>query len=201
MRHIKILPQSFYLQDDVVQIARKLLGKIVVTDIGGQITLSRIVETEAYNGSTDKACHAHLNRKTSRTRVMFEEGGRSYVYLCYGIHNLFNIVTNAENEPNAVLVRAVEPIEGIEAMVERRNIKKHVNLTNGPGKLSSALGITRSLNDILLYDNNSPIWIADEGWEETEIIETSRIGVDYAEEDALLPWRFYIKDNPYVSKK
>ncbi len=203
MLDISVLPQRFYLEGDVVQISRKLLGKIIVTDIGNQLTLSRIVETEAYDGRVDKACHAYPNRKTPRTEVMFKAGGRSYVYLCYGIHYLFNIVTHAENEPNAVLLRAVEPLMGLDAMAIRRKIKSQINFTNGPGKLAGALGITKGFNDLVLYDTNSPIWIGEEKEKEPkpEIIQTTRIGVDYAEEDAFLPWRFYIKDNPYVSRK
>lgn len=203
MLDINILPPNFYLEGDVVHISKKLLGKIIVTDIDNRITYSRIVETEAYDGRMDKACHAYPNRKTPRTEVMFKEGGRSYVYLCYGIHSLFNIVTHAENVPNAVLLRAVEPIIGAETMIDRRRIKNQINLTNGPGKLASALGITRSCNDVVLYDPNSPIYIAEETGREDppKIIQTTRIGVDYAEEDALLPWRFYMKDNPYVSRK
>lgn len=203
MLDISVLPQRFYLEGDVVQISRKLLGKIIVTDIGNQLTLSRIVETEAYDGRVDKACHAYPNRKTPRTEVMFKTGGRSYVYLCYGIHYLFNIVTHAENEPNAVLLRAVEPLMGLNAMATRRKLKSQINFTNGPGKLAGALGITKGFNDLVLYDTNSPIWIGEEKEKEPkpEIIQTTRIGVDYAEEDALLPWRFYIKDNPYVSRK
>lgn len=203
MLNIKALPQSFYLEGDVVDISKKLLGKIIVTDIDAETTISRIVETEAYNGSMDKACHAYPNRKTPRTEVMFKEGGRSYVYLCYGIHYLFNIVTNKENEPNAVLIRAVEPLRGLDIMENRRKIHNRINLTNGPGKLAGALGITRNLNDITLYDSNSSIWLGVEEGEgqDLEIIQTTRVGVDYAEEDALLCWRFYIKDNPYVSRK
>lgn len=203
MLNIDILPQSFYLESDVVHISKMLLGKIIVTDIDNQLTLSRIVETEAYNGIMDRACHAYPNRKTPRTEVMFKEGGRSYVYLCYGIHYLFNIVTDVKDEPHAVLLRAVEPIAGLDAMEKRRKIKSHINLTNGPGKLASALGITKTLNDVVLYHTGSPIWIGEERGRgnDPEIIQTKRIGVDYAEEDALLPWRFYIKDNPYVSRK
>lgn len=203
MLDIDILPQNFYLEGDVVHISKKLLGKIIVTDIDHRVTCSRIVETEAYDGRMDKACHAYPNRKTPRTEVMFKEGGRSYVYLCYGIHYLFNIVTHEENEPNAVLLRAVEPIVGLEAMVARRKIKNQITLTNGPGKLASALGITRDLNDVVLYDGGSPIWIGEEKERRAipEIVQTTRVGVDYAEEDALLPWRFYIKNNPYVSRK
>ncbi|MEX2592770.1 MAG: DNA-3-methyladenine glycosylase [Anditalea sp.] len=202
MTEVNILPQSFYLEGEVLDISKKLLGKIIITDIDNQVTMSRIVETEAYNGSKDKACHAYLHRKTPRTNVMFKEGGRSYVYLCYGLHHLMNIVTNGENEPNAVLIRAVEPILGLKAMALRRNVKGQINLTNGPGKLASALGISRKCNDVILYDSSSPIWIGEEKINEHyEIKQTTRIGVDYAEEDALLPWRFYIKDSHYVSRK
>jgi DNA-3-methyladenine glycosylase len=203
MLDISILPQCFYLEGGVVQIAKELLGKIIVTDIDNQLTLSRIVETEAYDGRVDKACHAYPQRRTPRTEVMFKEGGRSYVYLCYGIHYLFNIVTHVENEPNAVLLRAVEPVVGLHFMADRRKVKSQINFTNGPGKLARALGITRDFNDLVLYDPQSPIWIAEEKEKiaKPDIIQTTRIGVDYAEEDALLPWRFYIKDNPYVSRK
>src|SRR5690554_3084135 len=152
MVQLEILPQSFYLEGDVVQISKSLLGKIIVTDVESQMTRSRIVETEAYNGSMDKACHAYLHRKTARTDVMFKTGGRSYVYLCYGLHHLFNVVTNGENEPNAVLIRAVEPMSGVETMTSRRKVKDQINLTNGPGKLANALGITRKLNGVKLYE-------------------------------------------------
>lgn len=202
MLQLDILPQSFYLEGDVVQISKRLLGKIIVTDVDGQITRSRIVETEAYNGSMDRACHAYPHRKTARTEVMFKAGGRSYVYLCYGLHHLFNVVTNREDEPNAVLIRAVEPIAGLETMTSRRKVKDRINLTNGPGKLANALGIKRVFNDVTLYDADSPIWIGDEGvGDEPDVVQTPRIGVAYAEEDALLPWRFYIKNTPYVSRK
>jgi DNA-3-methyladenine glycosylase len=202
MLNFSILPQNFYLQEDVVQISKKLLGKIIVTKIDEQLTLSRIVETEAYNGSMDKACHAYLNRRTARTEVMFKGGGRSYVYLCYGLHHLFNIVTNCENEANAVLIRAVEPIYGLDTMGLRRKNASRINLTNGPGKLTSALGITKRFNDMKLYEPDSAIWIAEENSSNLgEIIQTTRVGVDYAQEDAQLPWRFYIRGNPFVSKK
>lgn len=201
MLNIRILPKSFYLNKDVVQISNQLLGKILVTNIDQQETFSRIVETEAYHGGMDKACHAFPNRRTPRTEVMFREGGRSYIYLCYGLHHLFNIVTNAEDEPNAVLIRAVEPLSGMEAMAERRKVKGPINWTNGPGKLSMALGITRGLNDVCLYKPDSPIWIGEAITDKPEdIVQTTRVGVDYAEEDAFLPWRFYIRENPFVSR-
>lgn len=200
--NIRLVPQRFYMEGDVVEISKNLLGKVIVTDIDDQLTVSRIVETEAYQGSMDRACHAYQNRKTARTAVMFKGGGRSYVYLCYGLHHLFNIVTHGEGEANAVLVRAVEPIYGQDSMELRRKMKNRINLTNGPGKMSKALGITKRFNDIKLYEPGAAILIAEErGYRPGEIVQTTRIGVDYAEEDALLPWRFYIRDNLFVSKK
>lgn len=192
------LTKEFYLRDDVNQIARDLLGKIVFTRIEGVVSAGKIVETEAYS-FREKACHAHMKRFTERTKIMFMPGGHAYVYLCYGIHNLFNIVTNTEGLPEAVLIRAVEPHKNIEIMRERRRTTdKH--LTSGPGKLSEALGITRKLNGIPLSGND--LWIEEgEEYREADIISTTRIGVDYAGEDAMLPWRYYIRDNTFVSKK
>jgi len=202
MHNIKVLPKSFFLHGDVTAISQRLLGKLLVTNIDNQITIGRIVETEAYHGSKDKACHAYLHRNTKRTSVMFKDGGRSYVYLCYGIHFLFNIVTHEEGQPNAVLIRSLEPIEGIDIMKDRRLIAIERNLCNGPGKLAQAMGIDKVVNDLVLYDKSSPVWIGDAGSvDDFEIVTTTRIGVDYAEEDALLPWRYYIKGNSYISKK
>lgn len=202
MHNIKVLPKSFFLNGDVTAISQRLLGKILVTNIDNQITIGRIVETEAYHGSKDKACHAYLHRNTKRTSVMFKDGGRSYVYLCYGIHSLFNIITHGEGQPNAVLIRALEPLEGIDIMKERRSIALAQNLCNGPGKLAQAMGIDKVVNDIVLYENSSPVWIGESNSDlKFDIVTTTRIGVDYAEEDALLPWRFYIKNNTYISRK
>ncbi|HSJ68694.1 MAG TPA: DNA-3-methyladenine glycosylase [Anditalea sp.] len=202
MHNIKVLPKSFFLNGDVTAISQRLLGKILVTNIDNQITIGRIVETEAYHGSKDKACHAYLHRNTKRTSVMFKDGGRSYVYLCYGIHSLFNIITHGEGQPNAVLIRALEPLEGIDIMKERRSIALARNLCNGPGKLAQAMGIDKVVNDIVLYENSSPVWIGESNSDlKFDIVTTTRIGVDYAEEDALLPWRFYIKNNTYISRK
>lgn len=202
MHKFNILPRSFFLKGDVTAISQNLLGKYLITNIDNQITIGRIVETEAYNGSKDKACHAYLLRNTKRTSVMFKDGGRSYVYLCYGIHFLFNIVTHEEGQPNAILIRALEPIRGIDIMKDRRLMASERNLCNGPGKLAQAMGINKEYNDLELYNNVSPIWIGENKVEEPfQIVETTRVGVDYAEEDALLPWRYYIKDNLYISKK
>lgn len=160
-----------------------------------------IVETEAYFGVLDKASHAYGGRRTERTETLYSPGGVSYVYLCYGIHHLFNIVTSTEGEPHAVLIRAVEPLIGKEIMEFRRNMPaSKTAISSGPGSAAKALGIDRSFNKKDLTDNE--IWIEDHGirYSDEEIVAGPRIGVAYAQEDALLPWRFYIKGNPYVSK-
>lgn len=196
------LSRVFYLRTDVVKIARELLGKILVTNFDNILTAARIVETEAYKGAIDKASHAFGNRRTNRTEVMFGEGGLAYVYLCYGIHHLFNVVTNVKDTPHAVLIRAVEPITGVEDMMLRTGKKILDNtLTRGPGNVSKALGIhTRHTGLSLLGDE---IFIADDGFKvkTSQIAATPRIGVDYAGADALLPYRFIVKGNPYVSGK
>lgn len=195
------LPRSFYQRDDVVQISRDLIGKVLCTKVDGVLTTGKIVETEAYDGRNDKACHAHMNRRTKRTEVMYGKPGHAYVYLCYGIHNLFNIVTNNEGLADAVLVRAIEPLEGIEEMLVRRNKEKlQPSVGNGPGIISQALGITREHYGVDLLGNT--IWIEDRGFEfaEKEIEASPRIGVDYAGEDARLPWRFTVKGSRWISK-
>jgi DNA-3-methyladenine glycosylase len=199
---MKKLGLSFYNRDDVVQIARDLLGMVLTTTFDGAVTSGRIVETEAYAGVIDRASHAYGERRTARTSIMYEKGGFAYVYLCYGIHHLFNVVTNRENIPHAILIRAVEPIEGISVML-RRTKKKLLDytLTKGPGNVSRALGITTAnTGESLLGDE---LFIADDGYKVSSkmIVATPRIGVDYAGEDALLPYRFILKDNPYVSGK
>jgi DNA-3-methyladenine glycosylase len=194
------LPPAFYRRADVVQIAKDLLGKVLITNIDGGLCMARVVETEAYCGATDRACHAHLNRRTKRTEVMFAAGGVAYVYLCYGIHALFNVVTNAEGFADAVLVRAVEPIYNIELMMKRRGIYKPDDhrLTAGPGALTKAMGITTTHYGLSLQ--GSEIWIADgETIDSQQIISSPRVGVDYAGEDALLPWRFRIAGNRWCS--
>jgi DNA-3-methyladenine glycosylase len=194
------LPRSFYLRHDVVDVARDLLGKYLVTEFDGVLTSAKIVETEAYKGSTDRACHAFNYRKTKRTEVMFENGGVAYVYLCYGIHHLFNIITNIEGEPDAVLIRAAEPLEGVEEMLARREMNElETRLTAGPGSLSKALGIRKELTGIDLSDDK--IWLEDRGEtiDPELIIASPRVGIDYAGEDAKLPWRFRVKNSKWVS--
>ncbi|MTI20036.1 DNA-3-methyladenine glycosylase [Fulvivirga sp. RKSG066] len=192
------LSRDFYRREDVTQIAKDLLGKVLHTQVDGVLSLGKIVETEAYSYK-EKACHAYMERNTNRTKVLFMDGGTSYVYLCYGIHNLFNVVTNVEGKAEAVLIRAIEPVAGVEVMQQRRNKKSEMELASGPGKLSEALGINRSLNEVDLT-NNEHIWIEDHGEEVIDIEASPRIGVAYAEEDALLPWRYVIKESKYVSK-
>jgi DNA-3-methyladenine glycosylase len=197
---MKPLPLSFYHGPDVVKIAQALLGKLLITRFGGMETVARIVETEAYKGVVDRASHAYGGRRTQRTEVMFAEGGVAYVYLCYGIHHLFNIVTNRQGIPHAVLVRAVEPLAGLEHMLERRGrTVSDAALTRGPGSVSRAMGITIQHTGLSLQDE--AMFLAEDGYvlRSKEIISTPRIGVDYAGIDAALPYRFFLKDNPYVS--
>ncbi|GGC67672.1 putative 3-methyladenine DNA glycosylase [Pedobacter quisquiliarum] len=194
------LPFSFYLNTDVNSLARQLIGKMLFTQIDGEITAGIIVETEAYAGIEDKASHAYGGRLTDRTKTMYLKGGVSYVYLCYGIHNLFNVVTGPLNTPHAVLIRGVEPVIGTEIMLQRRGMALlKPNLTAGPGALSKALGIDRTFNAKDL--TGEEIWIED-GWDvDTEsIVAAPRVGVGYAADHALLPWRYYIKGNRFVSK-
>ena len=196
------LPTSFYMRTDVVQIARELLGNILVSHFDSVLTAGRIVETEAYNGITDKASHAFGDRRTNRTEVMYANGGVAYVYLCYGMHYLFNVVTNVADVPHAVLIRAVEPIIGIEEMLLRTGKQKvDYTLTKGPGNVAKALGIATKHTACSLSGNE--LFVADDGFvlPKENIIATPRIGVAYAKEDALLPYRFYIKNNKYVSGK
>lgn len=182
----------------MVAVARKLLGKVLITRLNGEVTAGRIVETEAYSYK-ERGCHAYNNKQTQRNEVMFAGGGVAYVYLCYGIHNLFNIVTNKTGKAEAVLIRALEPVAGEEIMLARMNTKKLDRITSGPGKLTRAFAIDRSLNGISLVnseitiENATPI-------NSKKIVATTRIGIDYAGTDALLPWRFYVKDNEWVSK-
>lgn len=196
------LPASFYIREDVVQIAQDLLGKFLVTHFNGQITAGKIVETEAYRGPDDKACHAWMNRRTNRTDIMFAEGGHAYVYLCYGIHHLFNIVTGKADMPHAILIRAIEPTDNVEIMLERRFFKKAApRLTAGPGSLTQALGIRTEHNGLNLVNDQSPIWVEDRGEVicAENIIASPRVGVGYAGECALWNWRFRVKDSKWTS--
>lgn len=196
------LPASFFQRADVVSITRELIGKILVTNFDSQHTAGRVVEAEAYNGPFDKAAHSYNNRRTKRTEIMFSDGGVAYIYLCYGIHQMFNIVTNVEGIPSAILIRALEPVAGVDIMLKRSNKTVHsFDLTRGPGNVAKSLGFHTSQTGMSLESNE--IYIADDGftYPEHEIAVTPRIGVDYAGEDALLPYRFIVKGNKYVSGK
>jgi len=195
------LPLSFYLGNDVVKIAKELLGKVLVTNWDGRCTSGRIVETEAYAGETDKASHASKGR-TARTEVMFNKGGTAYVYLCYGIHQMFNIVTNKEGHAEAVLIRGVEPIDGIDVMLKRTGKKiLDETLTRGPGNVGKAFGFHTSQCGISLLGDE--LFIAEDDFKisKSMIISSPRIGVDYAGKHAEWHYRFYLKGSKYVSGK
>lgn len=186
-----VLPSSFYEDEDVVKISRQLIGKVLCTRKNNRFTSGIITETEAYCGRNDRACHANDGLRTNRTEIMYGPGGFSYVYLCYGIHHLFNVVTNKENVADAVLIRGIHPIEGIEIMKKRRNITGNSKpLCSGPGMLSEALGIKRSDNGTDL--TQGPVWIEDQQIriDQSSIKSTPRIGVAYAGEHANRHWRF-----------
>lgn len=202
MKGIKKLDYAFYRRADVLAIARDLIGKLLVTRVDQVLTSGRIVETEAYAGPSDKASHAYGNRKSTRTGVMYREGGCAYVYLCYGLHHLFNVVTNREGIPHAVLIRALEPVSGLDKMAERTGKKSgDISLTRGPGNLSRALGLRHGMSGTDLCGQD--IFIADDGTAVPpgSILATPRIGVGYAAEDAALPYRFIWQGNKYVSGK
>ena len=194
------IERTFYMRD-AVTVGKDILGKIIVKKTAdGRIMSGRITEVEAYMGITDKASHSYGGRRTKRTEVMYKEGGYSYVFLIYGMYECFNVTAGREGDPQAVLIRGVEPLENKNLMQEKRKVKKEKDISNGPGKLTKALGITREDNgaDLTAGEN---IWLEDDGYKVKDIVETTRIGIDYAEEDALKPWRFYIKDSIFVSKK
>ena len=197
---MKQLPLSFYKRTDVVTIARELLGKIVVTDIEGIKTSGRIVETEAYVAFNDKASHAFNGRRTAKNEHMYHGAGTSYIYICYGIHQMLNIVTNEKEIPDAVLIRALEPMEGIADMLVRTGKSKLDNtLTRGPGNVGKALGLFKHHSGISLIDDTISLYEDRYEISDAMIGSSKRIGVDYAEDDALLPYRFYIKGNKFVS--
>jgi DNA-3-methyladenine glycosylase len=194
------LERRFYDRPDVVKIARDLIGKILVTNFDNQLTAGRIVETEAYNGVEDRASHAWKGRRTARTEIMYGEPGTAYVYLCYGLHHMFNVVTNKKDIPHAILVRALEPLEGIPVMLKRTGKSKpDFSLTRGPGNVGKAMGIFT--HHSRLYLDGDELYIARDAFTVSvnDIATTPRIGVDYAGPDAMLPYRFILKNNPYVS--
>jgi len=194
------LPREFYTRSNVLLVARELLGKLlVVPHESGRRVSGMIVEVEAYRGPEDRASHAYGGRRTRRTETMYQDGGVAYVYFVYGMYNQFNVVTNAPDIPHAILVRALEPVEGLEIMRTRRHLQPDRNLTNGPGKLCIALGIDRQLDKADLLGRR--VWIEDYlKVSRGRILKGPRVGIDYAGEWVTTPWRFWIKGNLYVSK-
>lgn len=203
---IRKLNRDFFQRDTLV-VAKELLGKVLCRRIHNRILRGRIVETEGYLGLEDKAAHTYIGRVTERNKPLWGQAGHGYIYFTYGIHHLCNIVTEEEGVPNGVLLRALEPMDGISYMADYRfgrelkdltKVQKR-NLTNGPAKLAEAMSITSDMSGIDIIGNQ--IWIEDEGFIPEEIVETTRIGIDYSEEAIEYPYRFYIKGNPWVSKK
>lgn len=199
------LSRDFYSRDTET-VAKELLGKILVHEINGYTLAGKIVETEAYLGVIDKAAHSYGGRKTPRVEVMYGKAGLSYVFIIYGMYYCFNVVTQKEGIPEAVLIRALEPVEGLDIIANERFKKNYdaltktqiKNLTNGPGKLCNALKIDKSLNGEDLCNNKLYIEDANEAF---NMVTSKRIGIDYAEEAKDFPLRFYIEDNKYVSVK
>ncbi|QBJ75651.1 DNA-3-methyladenine glycosylase [Clostridium chauvoei] len=202
-----ILSKEFY-SDNALELSKKLLGKILVREIDGIKIKSRIVETEAYIGAIDKASHAYNGRRTERTEPLYAECGIAYVYFIYGMYHCFNVITGKKDVAEGVLIRAVEPLDNFEYLsnirfkknYEELNKTQRKNLTNGPSKLCMALNINKNENYKRLYVKED-LYIEDSDYKDFEIIETKRVGIDYAEEAIHFPWRFYIKDNPYISVK
>ncbi len=194
------LTKEFYTRSDTVVIAKELLGKILVSNFNGKRTSGIICETEAYCGREDRGCHAYNGRFTPRTEIMYAEGGVSYVYLCYGVHYLFNVITNEKNDPHAVLIRAIEPIEGMDMILKRRKLTTCYNgIAAGPGLVSQCLGFTTNNTGISLIENI--IWIEHaEPVSNNNIISSARVGMNFEGPFKLIPWRFRIKNSPFTSK-
>jgi DNA-3-methyladenine glycosylase len=192
------LTESFYQRQNVVLVARDLIGKVLVTNVNQMLTSGLIVETEAYS-YRERGCHAYRG-STARNKVMFERGGVAYVYLCYGIHQMVNVVTNKKDHAEAVLIRALQPLDGWNIMMKRMNTSTIKKITSGPGKLTKAMGIDQRYNGMNLIGDE--IWIEDRGLNipRFRIMASPRIGIDYAGEDAKLPWRFTLKENEWISR-
>jgi DNA-3-methyladenine glycosylase len=200
--NLKKLNHAFYNRKDVVRIAKELLGKILVTQFDSVRSSGRIVETEAYKGVNDRASHAFGGRRTARSEHLYGEPGTVYIYISYGMHHLFNVITNKKDTPHGVLIRALEPIDGVENMLSRTGKPfADYTLTKGPGNLARAMGISKIYNGGNLFSDK--IFIEDDGmrYKSNQIVVTKRIGVESAQEDAELPYRFIVKGNPYVSAK
>jgi len=200
---LQILKRDFYTRADTLCVARELLGKrlVVPSETGARVS-GRVVEVEAYLGVEDRAAHSYGGRRTRRTETMYAAGGTAYVFFVYGMHHQFNVVTGPAGQPHAVLVRAVEPEEGRELMSARRPVSKERELTSGPGKLCRALGLDLSFDGADLTEGGR-VWLEETGvrLKPAQIASGPRIGVAYAAEDALKPWRFWVAGNEYVSRK
>lgn len=195
------LPREFYIREDTLQVARDLLGKllVVIDENGGRVS-GTIVETEAYLGEIDRAAHSFGGRRTPRNEITYGEGGYVYVFFIYGMYYQLNFVTGPADHPHVVLIRGIEPVEGLEIVRERRGKMPDKNLTSGPGKLCIAFDIDRRLNGADLLGGR--VWLEDhKTFSDDEIATGKRIGIDYAQEYAEKPWRFWVKDSPFVSKK
>ena len=186
---MKKMPRSFFKEQDVLAMAHKLLGKLLITEHKEGRTAGRIIEVEAYGGTTDKASHAYGGRRTRRTEIMYKEGGCAYIYLCYGIHHLFNVVSGRAGSADAVLIRALRPVLGIDLMRRRRGLDEVGRLCGGPGTLTQSLGLDSRSSGCSL--EGPIVWLADDGHRclRQDVRATARIGIDYAEEDRLRPWR------------
>jgi DNA-3-methyladenine glycosylase len=194
------LPADFY-HNDVVLVSRQLLGKYVFSFIDDKLTGGIIVETEAYKGPEDRGSHAYNNKRTPKNEMMYAAGGVAYMYICYGIHDMLNVVTGKEGTSHAALIRAIEPIEGLGFMRHRRQLfNKDVRLCQGPGALAKAMGLTKSLNGANLQ--GGVIWIEDRGlfYPEEAVSSSARVGMNFDGIYKTIPWRFYVKGNPFVSK-
>ncbi len=190
--------EADYLRNPFEAAKEVLLGSYLCSNIGGKFTVGKITELEVYIGAEDKASHAYPNRKTPRNFAMFEKGGISYVFFVYGMYNQFNVVLNEKDTANAVLIRSLEPVSGLDVMAERRKTDDIRNLTTGPGKLCQALGITREHNALDLQGDL--LWLSPKD-QDYEIVAAPRVGIDYAEEYKDVLWRFYIKNCKFISKK
>ncbi len=195
------LSARYYQQDDVLAIARDLLGKHVYSSIAGELTGGLIVETEAYRGPDDRGSHAYNNKRTPRNEIMYHAGGLAYMYICYGIHDMLNIVTGSEGMSHAILIRAIEPQTGLDVMRKRRNIfDQDRRLCQGPGALAKAMGLTKLHNGHDLQGD--VIWLEDRkvAYKDSEVIASARIGMNFDGPYKSIPWRFYVKGNPFVSR-
>ncbi len=198
----RVIPKNYYQNPDTLYLAKDLLGKTLFTHFKQQLCSAKIIETEAYIAPDDRGSHAYNNLRTKRTETMFGEGGRAYIYLCYGIHSMVNVVTGPKESAHAVLIRAVEPLSNFSAMKSRvKTKKKDILLGSGPGNVCKSMGITTQHNNLEFFTKEN-IWIEDNNItiDNSQIIESPRVGIAYAKEWANRNWRFYIKDHPSVSK-